>query len=191
MHHKLSVISDHSPTQEAQRGNAQQFHVASQCECCSRTPPLTMDQRDKIKSALFGGKIDVLFISPETLTSASFARITRQTGFPTVGFVCIDEVHCVSHWSHNFRPAYLRLAMVVSQLFGSETCLLGLTATATPQTEVGLVCFDYTNWRRFPSLSSLAFLRTVLFEDHQCQRICCCLCLSMRTEGMSSLACYR
>jgi ATP-dependent DNA helicase Q4 len=29
--------------------------------------------------------------------------------FLKLDFVCIDEVHCVSEWSHNFRTSYLRI----------------------------------------------------------------------------------
>lgn len=32
--------------------------------------------------------------------------------FPPVAFVCIDEVHCVSQWSHNFRFTYLMICRV-------------------------------------------------------------------------------
>ena len=28
---------------------------------------------------------------------------------PAIAFAAIDEVHCVSEWSHNFRPSYLRV----------------------------------------------------------------------------------
>jgi ATP-dependent DNA helicase Q4 len=55
--------------------------------------------------------------------------------------LCIDEAHCVSEWSHNFRPAYLRIGAVLA---GFEETLPGcadriqtlcLTATASVQTQ--------------------------------------------------------
>ena len=46
-----------------------------------------------------------------------------------IAFVCIDEAHCVSHWSHNFRPSYLRLCRIIRDKLGVTT-ILGLTATA-------------------------------------------------------------
>ena len=44
--------------------------------------------------------------------------------------MCVDEVHCLSSWSHNFRPSYLRLGKALAQL---QVPVMGLTATATTQ----------------------------------------------------------
>ena len=48
---------------------------------------------------------------------------------PPIAFVCIDEAHCVSQLSHNFRPSYLRLAKVTREQLGVKR-ILGLTAIA-------------------------------------------------------------
>eukprot|EP00052_Salpingoeca_macrocollata_P025925 m.238066 g.238066 ORF g.238066 m.238066 type:complete len:594 (+) comp22505_c2_seq1:1508-3289(+) len=94
----------------------------------------TDKQRAKVVADLKDGKVDVLFVSPETAVSPWFLRYIGASGMPTVSFVCIDEVHCVSEWSHNFRPSYLRLGHVLRRQLGVR-CLLGLTATATPKTQ--------------------------------------------------------
>jgi len=58
------------------------------------------------------GELDVLFMSPEKLMTAAVARRLRTPATPIeameagslrVGLVCIDEIHCASEWSHNFR----------------------------------------------------------------------------------------
>lgn len=51
--------------------------------------------------------------------------------------VCIDEAHCVSLWSHNFRPAYLRLKDVLDSTIRPRA-VLALTATATRRTVEGV-----------------------------------------------------
>lgn len=45
--------------------------------------------------------------------------------------VCVDEIHCSSEWSHNFRPAYLVLHEMIKEKLGTDTRVIGLTATAT------------------------------------------------------------
>ncbi len=43
-----------------------------------------------------------------------------------------SQAHCLSEWSHNFRPSYLAVGATLSALgVGS---VLGLTATATART---------------------------------------------------------
>ncbi len=75
-------------------------------------------------------KIKVLFITPERLFMEDLAKFGRK-----ISMVCVDEVHCASEWSHNFRPTYLMLHEMVKEKLGSECRVLGLTATATRSTQ--------------------------------------------------------
>merc|ERR1719284_1610259 len=78
--------------------------------------------------------VDVLFISPERLSVWAF----DGCGLPPIALACVDEAHCVSEWSHNFRPDYLRLhEFLVGSLKTKR--LLALTATATRPT-IGSIC---------------------------------------------------
>jgi superfamily II DNA/RNA helicase len=73
------------------------------------------------------GKINILFMSPEAIMNDKIKKI------PRLAFVCIDEVHCLSQWSHNFRPSYLQICKLLKDNYNVK-CILGLTATATHQT---------------------------------------------------------
>ena len=50
-----------------------------------------------------------------------------------VEFVCIDEAHCISQWSHNFRPSYLRVSNILQNRL-QVSCFVVLSATCTYQT---------------------------------------------------------
>lgn len=52
-----------------------------------------------------------------------------------IGMICVDEIHCASEWSHNFRPMYLMLHQMIKEKLGAHTRVLGLTATATRSTQ--------------------------------------------------------
>ena len=73
-------------------------------------------QRDKIINDVMSGNINVLLLSPESLVSMVTSRGRslwgRGSTMPPIAFACIDEAHCLSEWSHNFRPSYLRLHQV-------------------------------------------------------------------------------
>ncbi|KAK5883538.1 hypothetical protein CesoFtcFv8_019856 [Champsocephalus esox] len=68
---------------------------------------------------------------------AAIEKVKAGEDLPPVAFACIDEAHCVSEWSHNFRPCYLRLCKVLRERLGVQ-CLLGLTATATLSTAMDI-----------------------------------------------------
>ncbi|KAK3923369.1 ATP-dependent DNA helicase Q4 [Frankliniella fusca] len=92
----------------------------------------TEKQREKVIEQAKAGKLQFLLVSPEAVVAGE-----RNTGFgsllrslPDISFACIDEAHCVSQWSHNFRPSYLVIFKVLREKLGVQT-VLGLTATAT------------------------------------------------------------
>uniref|UniRef100_A0A182WK02 ATP-dependent DNA helicase Q4 n=1 Tax=Anopheles minimus TaxID=112268 RepID=A0A182WK02_9DIPT len=106
------------------------------CLHTNQTPKV----RDRTMQAISAGEVDILLVSPEAIVSGEkstgFGSLLRQ--LPPIAFACIDEAHCVSQWSHNFRPSYLMICKVLKEKLGVKT-ILGLTATATVQTRQSIV----------------------------------------------------
>ena len=72
--------------------------------------------RQKTLGALQSSTNHILLISLEAVTSTGPMGLMISllpTFLPPVAFVCINEAHCVSQWSHNFRPFYLRICKVI------------------------------------------------------------------------------
>ncbi|XP_028726822.1 ATP-dependent DNA helicase Q4 isoform X5 [Peromyscus leucopus] len=93
---------------------------------------MTKKQRESVLKKVKAAQVHVLIVSPEALVGCG-ANFPQATQLPPVAFACIDEVHCLSQWSHNFRPCYLRVCKVLREHMGVR-CFLGLTATATRST---------------------------------------------------------
>jgi ATP-dependent DNA helicase RecQ len=85
-----------------------------------------LDQHRTVGQFL-SGKLDLLYVSPEKAAGSWFRR---QLDRAPVGLLAIDEAHCISQWGHDFRPEYMRLSEVKSQL---QVPTIALTATATPE----------------------------------------------------------
>uniref|UniRef100_A0A8D0HLI8 DNA 3'-5' helicase n=1 Tax=Sphenodon punctatus TaxID=8508 RepID=A0A8D0HLI8_SPHPU len=76
---------------------------------------MSKPQREAAMDRVKAGKVHVLLLSPEALVGggqSGSSCLPPADQLPPVAFACIDEAHCVSEWSHNFRPCYLRLCKV-------------------------------------------------------------------------------
>ncbi|XP_055143670.1 ATP-dependent DNA helicase Q4 isoform X16 [Symphalangus syndactylus] len=92
---------------------------------------MTRKQRESVLQKVRAAQVHVLMLTPEALVGSG--GLPPATRLPPVAFACIDEAHCLSQWSHNFRPCYLRVCKVLRERMGVH-CFLGLTATATRRT---------------------------------------------------------
>lgn len=63
-----------------------------------------------------GNDIDILLVSPEAFVTKQRLRTVLKETFDRIAFVCIDEAHCISSWSHDFRPTYLYLQKSLEDL---------------------------------------------------------------------------
>ncbi|XP_001944049.2 ATP-dependent DNA helicase Q4 [Acyrthosiphon pisum] len=119
------VISPLISLMEDQVGGISAVNIA--CLHNSQTPK----ERDIIMEKLANGELSILLLSPEAVVSGFNTDWLLK--LPPIAFVCLDEAHCLSQWSHNFRPSYLMICQVLREKFGVKT-FLGLTATATIST---------------------------------------------------------
>jgi ATP-dependent DNA helicase Q4 len=98
------------------------------------------EKAEKTLEEVKNGDVSILFVSPERLLNEKFLHAIRESP-RGVSLACIDEAHCVSEWSHNFRPAYHRLGSILfHRVMGKHRTfpVLALTATATKKTEMSL-----------------------------------------------------
>jgi ATP-dependent DNA helicase RecQ len=68
----------------------------------------------------------IVFCTPERLASPDFLEVLKEA---EISLLVVDEAHCISHWGHDFRPAYLEIGAAIPAL--DSPPVLALTATAT------------------------------------------------------------
>jgi len=88
---------------------------------------LSADEAAQVFDDMRNGTLKLLYIAPERLMNENFVERLKRL---RISMMAVDEAHCISEWGHNFRPEYLRLALVAKEL-GIQP-VLALTATATP-----------------------------------------------------------
>lgn len=100
----------------------------------------TQEREDKTFNLgrLQNGELQFMFLSPERFMMEDFREeLLKMTRINNVYFAygVIDEVHTVSEWGHDFRPAYLQLGRNMTRFMetssGRDISIIGLTATAS------------------------------------------------------------
>jgi len=87
----------------------------------------TPNQQRAALEAVRDGTARFLFITPEQLAQPERLAEVRAL---RPALVAVDEAHCISAWGHDFRPDYLQLGHLVTEL--GRPPVVALTATASP-----------------------------------------------------------
>ncbi len=87
---------------------------------------MTPDERRHTAAAISDGRLKMLYLSPERLTTPRTIAFLQRV---RPAFFAIDEAHCISDWGHDFRPEY-RALRILKQSFPG-VAVHAYTATAT------------------------------------------------------------
>ena len=90
---------------------------------------LSSDEKAGVISGLRAGRYRLLYVSPERLVGEGSDTFLTLLSSCRVGFIAVDEAHCISQWGHDFRPEYRQLGRLRQLLPGVS--LHAYTATAT------------------------------------------------------------
>lgn len=88
---------------------------------------LSAEETRDTMAAIRAGNLRLLYVAPERFFNERFRNFI---GSIPITMFAIDEAHCISQWGHSFRPDYLKLAKIATELKAGR--VLALTATATP-----------------------------------------------------------
>lgn len=112
--------------------------MAKNISCAMFNSSQSPEERRQTLSAITGGDIALLYISPEMFQQSSvmqnsLAKLHEQN---RLARIVIDEAHCVSSWGHDFRPDYKALANLKSRYPGVP--IMALTATANEKVRMDI-----------------------------------------------------
>lgn len=88
----------------------------------------TMSQKEQLAvlKQFISGKVNILYLTPERLTSESFLYVLQNV---QLYMVVVDECHCVLDWGCSFRSAYLHIGHTIDNL-PHRPIVAAFTATA-------------------------------------------------------------
>jgi len=99
---------------------------------------LTLDEAQRIEREMMGGRLVLLYVAPERLTTPRMlAQLDALHERGLLSLFAIDEAHCVSQWGHDFREDYLQLDLLHERY--PDVPRIALTATADALTRADIV----------------------------------------------------
>lgn len=122
---------------------------------------LTENERRKIRSDLLAGNQQVLFTSPEALTTSLLNTLFILAKRGQLSEIVIDEAHLIDSWGANFRPEFQKFGALVSTLrtvSATPFNLIFLSATFT-QNSIEKINKIYGEPNVLPTVVNGNFLR--------------------------------
>jgi ATP-dependent DNA helicase RecQ len=95
---------------------------------------MTWPQVQVVEHKVRSGELDLLYVAPERLLTQRCLDLLEAA---SLALFAIDEAHCVSQWGHDFRPEYIRLAVLAERF--PEVPRIALTATADVTTRAEII----------------------------------------------------
>lgn len=120
------VISPLISLMKDQVGQLQEYGIKAVC----LNSQLDWHDYRKNQQQVQAGKIDLLYLAPETLLLDRTLELLHKVD---VASFAVDEAHCISEWGHDFRPEYRQIAGIREQF--DDPVLMAFTATATPRVQ--------------------------------------------------------
>jgi RecQ family ATP-dependent DNA helicase len=116
-------------------------------------------QKDRELFEIIDGKIKIIYMSPEYLIKGDGLELAdSMIKNNQLGFLAIDESHCISVWGHDFRPDYLKIKNFREKF--KDIPMIAVTATAT--TDVVNEIAEYLNMNN-PKIITANFDRPNLY----------------------------
>lgn len=128
---------------------------------------LKSDEARQVLAQLHANELDLLYIAPERLVSASFLERLQEC---PLALFAIDEAHCISQWGHDFRPEYATLGLLKNHF--PEVPIIALTATADQQTRQDIIKkLNYEPKQFIASFNRPNIHYTVIMKDNAMKQL--------------------